>query len=59
MLLRGITKEMVTETLVAPEETGVGYKQRLLAYRTFGGRKVKVVYNKEGESYIIISVMWS
>jgi hypothetical protein len=42
MLLRGITREMVNQTVVEPDELSMGYKRRLLAYKTFGGREVKV-----------------
>jgi hypothetical protein len=58
MSVRGITEEMVRETLVNPEQTGMGYKSRALAYKSFGDRKIKVVYIKEDGRFVIISVMW-
>jgi len=58
MSVRGITKEMVRDTLANPEQTGIGYKSRLLAYKSFGNRKIKVVYTKEDERFVIISVIW-
>ena len=58
MSVRGINKEMVRDTLANPEQTGIGYKSRLLAYKSFGDRKIKVVYTKEDERLVIISVIW-
>ena len=58
MSVRGITKEMVQDTLVNPEQTGRGYESRFLAYKSFGSRRIKVVYAKEGERPVVISVMW-
>ena len=58
MSLRGITKEMVRDTLGNPEQTGKGYESRFLAYKSFGNRRVKVVYNKEDERSVVVSVMW-
>ncbi len=58
MLVRGITKEMVRATLASPEQTGAGYKSRFLAYKSFGNRRIKVVYTKEDERFVIISVIY-
>ena len=58
MSVRGITKEMVRDTLANPEQTGIGYKSRFLAYKSFGNRRIKVIYTKEGEGFVIISVIW-
>ena len=58
MSVRGVSKEMVRDTLANPEQTGTGYKSRLLAYKGFGNRKIKVVYTKEDEGFVIISVIW-
>jgi len=58
MSVRGITQEMVRQALASPEELGMGYKYRLLAYKSFGKRRIKVVYIRENESYVIISVIW-
>jgi len=55
---RGISKEMVRQTLVSPEQTGIGYKSRALAYKSFGERRIKVVYTKEDGRFVIISVIW-
>ena len=59
MSVRGITKEMVREALVSPEQTGLGYRNRNLAYKSFGGRGIKVIYVKEDDRFVVISVMWS
>ena len=58
MSVRGITKEMVRDTLANPEQIGIGYKSRFLAYKSFGNRRIKVVYTKEDERFVIISVIW-
>jgi len=58
MSVRGITKKMVRDTLANPEQTGAGYKSRFLAYKSFGSRRIKVVYTKEDERFVIISVIW-
>jgi len=58
MSVRGINKEMVRDTLANPEQTGTGYKSRLLAYKSFGNRKIKVIHAKEDERFVIISVIW-
>ncbi len=58
MSVRGITKEMVRDTLANPEQTGTGYESRFLAYKSFGNKRIKVVYTKEDERFIIISVIW-
>ena len=58
MSVRGVTKEMVRDALANPEQTGVGYESRLLDYKSFGNRRIKVVYTKEDERFVIISVIW-
>ena len=58
MDIRGISEDMVKEALANPDSTGKGYKNRLLAYKTFNGKTIKVVYAIEGESSVVISVMW-
>jgi hypothetical protein len=58
MALRGITKEMVRQTVTTPEETGVGYQARSLAYRQFPQGRVKVVYVEEAGEIVVITVMW-
>ena len=59
MEIRGITEEMVKNTLYKPDEKGKGYQNRNLAFRTFPQGRVKVVYKIENEEIIVISVMWS
>jgi hypothetical protein len=58
MALRGITKEMVRQTVEVPDETGVGYRARSLAYRLFPQGRVKVVYVEEAREIVVITVMW-
>ena len=49
---------MVRDTLVTPEQVGIGYEGRFLAYKNFGNRRIKVVYTKEDEKLVIITVIW-
>ena len=49
---------MVRAALANPEQTDIGYKNRLLAYKSYGNRKIKIVYIKEDERFVIISVIW-
>jgi len=49
---------MVRDTLANPEQTGIGYKSRFLAYKSFGNKRIKVVYTKEDERFVVISVIW-
>ncbi len=49
---------MVRGTLATPEQTGIGYQSRFLAYKSFGNKRIKVVYTKEDEGFVIISVIW-
>lgn len=49
MNIRGISEDMIKEALANPDSTGKGYKNRLLAYKTFNGKAIKVVHRaKEG-----------
>lgn len=58
MALRGITDEMVRQTLEAPDETGTGYQARSLAYRRFPRGRIKVVYVAEPRGIVVITAMW-
>ena len=58
MSVRGITREMVRDTLANPEQTGIGYESKFLAYKSFGNKRIKVVYTKEDEKSVIITVIW-
>jgi len=58
MFLRGLSKEMVEEAIHNPDQAGIGYKGRLLAYKAFGNKRIKVVYTETAERFIVISVMW-
>lgn len=59
MAIRGITRSMVEETIRNPDNRGVGYQDRLLAYKTFPGGTIKVVYVIENAKFVVISVMWA
>ena len=58
MALRGITDDMVQQAVETPDETGVGYRTRLLAYRRFPQGRIKVVYVEEAGEIVVITVMW-
>ena len=57
MEFRGITKEAVEQTLNSPDRRDRGYKNRELAYKEFGERKLKVVYKVKDEIMTVITVM--
>ncbi|MEK7148769.1 MAG: DUF4258 domain-containing protein [Patescibacteria group bacterium] len=58
MVLRKITEKMIKEAITNPDSTGAGYQGRSLALKLFKAGVVKVVYTKEKDFYIIISVIW-
>ena len=49
---------MVREALANPEQTGIGYESKFLAYKSFGNKRTKVAYAKEDERLVIITVIW-
>jgi hypothetical protein len=58
MSLRGITEKMVEETMSKPEREGVGYRNKRVAFKSFGQKSIKVVYAIDNNEVIIITVMW-
>ena len=58
MQLRNVTEEMITKTVELPEKTGMGYGNRNLAFRRFPEGRLKVVFTKEGDKIIIITIIW-
>ncbi len=59
MPLRDVTLGMIRRTLDFPDERGVGYNGRQLAFRKWEGKILKVVYVREGKaSIVVISVIW-
>ncbi|MDI6760714.1 MAG: DUF4258 domain-containing protein [Candidatus Brocadiaceae bacterium] len=58
MQLRNVTEAMVIKTIESPEETGKGYRNRDLAFRTFPEGRLKVVLAREGTRVIIITIIW-
>ncbi|MGQ9584303.1 MAG: DUF4258 domain-containing protein [Anaerolineae bacterium] len=58
MALRGITEELVRQALEAPDEKGVGYRARVVAYRNFPQGRIKVVYVEDNKGITVITVMW-
>ena len=58
MVVRKITEKMIKEAITEPDSEGFGYQNRLLVFKSFSGGVIKVVYSKEKNSRIIISVIW-
>ncbi|MCH8848902.1 MAG: DUF4258 domain-containing protein [Chloroflexi bacterium] len=57
--LRGVTLQMIRSAIEQPSRTGSGYGGRRVAYGEYEGRGVlKVVYAEEGETAIVITVIW-
>lgn len=52
----GITEEMVTETLVLPEEVIIGHRNRYIAHRRYGNRLVRAVYEYEEKLPVLVTV---
>ena len=58
MILRGVTQEMVKNTLIKPDNVGFGYNGKSLAFKKFPKGMIKVVFIKKKTSYVIVSVIW-
>ena len=58
MRKRGISEEMVNETLLEPSAVSKGNENKKIAYRKFGEKVVEVVYVEKKEEYVVISVRW-
>ena len=58
MVVRKITEKMIKEAIAKPDSAGFGYQNRLLVFKSFSGGVIKVVYSKEKNLHIIISVIW-
>ena len=56
--LRGITLEIIRDTIINPEKKTKGYKERFLAFKRYEDRFLKVVYVVEENKYIIITAIW-
>ena len=56
--LRGINLEMIKDTIINPEKRSKGYKERLLAFKKYEDRFLKVVYVIEENKYIILTAIW-
>ena len=51
-----ITKEMVAEALLLPEEVLIGHRNRYIAHKRYGEHLVRAVYEYEGELPVLITV---
>ena len=49
---------MIEEAIRNPDQAGVGYKGRTLVYKSYANKRIKVVYTKTTEQFVVISVMW-
>lgn len=58
MAVRKITEKMMKEAIAYPDSNGVGYQNRFLVFKLFSDGTIKVVYSKEKDFYVIISVIW-
>ncbi|MBI2100206.1 MAG: DUF4258 domain-containing protein [Candidatus Vogelbacteria bacterium] len=58
MILRGITEAMVKNALRKPDEMGIGYQGKSLAFKKFSKGIIKVVFVKKKNSQVIISAIW-
>ncbi|MAG28741.1 hypothetical protein CL632_01145 [bacterium] len=58
MELRGITKDMVRETLSKPEAQDTGYLGRSVSYKKFGNKYLQVVYEDVDHTRRVITVVW-
>lgn len=58
MLLRGITVDMIKRALSSPDEVGIGYENRNLAFKKFPRGVIKIVFIRKKHSYIVISAIW-
>ena len=58
-ILRGVSLDMIVDTIEQPSRTATGYRRRYLAYKQYGDRgTLKVVYAQADESVIVITVIW-
>lgn len=53
---RKISKEEVETTIKSPVETVNGYGNRKIAHRVFDNKLLRVIYEKDGNKIIIVSV---
>ena len=49
---------MIKNTLMQPDLEAYGNFERLIAIKRLNDRYLKVVYTKEANTYVIITVMW-
>ena len=56
---RGVMLDMIQDASEHAERTGVGYLNRLRAYKGFEGREtLKVVFSEEEERIVVVTVVW-
>jgi len=58
MALRGISMNMIKDTILKSERSGIGKLDRLLAFKSFPRGLLKVIYVKERGINFIVSVIW-
>jgi len=58
MILRGITEEMVKNSLAKPDSVCVGYDDKSLVFKKFNRGTIKIVFISKKVHYVIVSVIW-
>lgn len=51
-----LTQEIVTETLIHPEEVIMGHRNRFIAHRRYGIHMVRAVYEYEEKTPVLVTV---
>ncbi|WP_457754600.1 DUF4258 domain-containing protein [Thermococcus sp.] len=52
---RGISKELVVETLTNPDKVGEGYLGRKVAQKNMDGKLIRVIYEEHEDKIIVIT----
>jgi hypothetical protein len=58
MQQRGIDENSVASTILNPDETSDSFGRRRLARKTIGDKTLEVVYIKEDDDIIVLTVYW-
>jgi hypothetical protein len=57
MRQRRITEQDVRETLETPDDVQMGDYGRYIAFKSFGNRRIRVVYEEpEPDAYVVVTV---
>lgn len=58
MIFRGVTLDMVRETIASPDRTDSGYAGKRLAFKRYGSCLLKVVFKSERNHHIVVTMIW-